>query len=173
MVNGFFCEFDKPVLCENIPSFQKIVRKINTCFDLRKFKPQIDKTSELFVFKDWRFDFEPHHGNDYDQKTFIDESSGLMYHFYINYPDSNFYMIVKKHDLATEFSNIFELCYYEQDKLPSKQFVKNLLKWTDHKNIDSFVKWLEKGWKKHLKKNPRPDWDGTMNKEYFEKLKKL
>jgi len=178
-VNGVFCEFDKPVLCEKIPKFEKIVTGIKHLYryDFSKIKPEIDNTGELFSCKDWRFNFEPHHGSDYGQKTFIDENNGLMYHFYLDSEDSRLYLIVKKHDLAIEFSNDFELFYYEQNKLPSKRFVKNLLKWTKHKNIESYVNWLEKGWKRQALalgfQVPRPDWDGTMDKKYYDKLKKL
>lgn len=51
-VNGVFCELEKPVLCEKIPSFQKIVRKIKDDhrFNLSNFKPVIEKAGELFSF---------------------------------------------------------------------------------------------------------------------------
>jgi hypothetical protein len=157
-INGVFCEPDQPILCDLI--------------GLSDFENKLDiqDTGTLYRIK-----FEI--GSEYAEHTkeYLDEDSGLIFQFYYDDRVSGnpLVLVVKEVDLKTFFEDYFQFYYYEQNKIPGKRFIKNLLKFTGHKNIQDFIEECNKKGKK-VRKNPNyggnPNWDGNLEGHYTDKL---
>ena len=106
---------------------------------------------------------------------YLDEETGLIYHFYENdeMPGNPLMIVVIEKDLKQFFLEYFQFNYWEADNIPSKRFIKNLLKWTGHKTIDDFVESFNAEGVK-MRNDPNyqgnPNWDGTLGEEYAEDL---
>jgi hypothetical protein len=167
-INGFFCEANQPVPCSLIKGLDEFEKEYNDyCYgNIKKVPtPSIEKTGTFYRFKHTAL----------DTLEYLDEETGLIYEFYKNpdMPGNPLMIVVREEDLKKFFMNYFEFNYWESDNIPSKRFIKNLLKWTEHKTINDFVERFNAEGTK-IRNDPNyqgnPDWDGTLGKEYAEEL---
>jgi hypothetical protein len=162
-INGVFCEVNQPVLCDLI-GLRNFAYKLENSQD-KVPVPSIKDTGTLYRIKFC----------DEDTVEYLDEDSGLIFQFYNDdrLCGNPLVLVLKEVDLKNFFYEYFQFYYYEQNKIPGRRFIKNLLKFTGNKNVNDFIEECNKEGKK-VRKDPsysgNPDWDGTLNKDYVDKL---